>query len=69
MVFPETLTEIKKPIGLGAQIAETLKIPLLEGEFTEAGSNWESRICRTRFGVSHSPAPRGLPGTLESGAG
>ena len=33
MVLPETLTEIKKPIGLGAQIAETLKIAILEGEF------------------------------------
>ncbi len=54
MVLPETLTEIKKPIGLGAQIAETLKIAILEGEF-RGGEQLGEQDLQNRFGVSRSP--------------
>jgi DNA-binding GntR family transcriptional regulator len=54
MALPETLTEIKKPIGLGAQIAETLKIAILEGEF-RGGQQLGEQDLQNRFGVSRSP--------------
>ncbi len=54
MALPDTLTEIKKPVGLGAQIAETLKIAILEGEF-RGGEQLGEHDLQNRFGVSRSP--------------
>lgn len=44
----------KQPVGLGAQIAETLKIAILEGEF-KGGEQLAEQALQSRFGVSRSP--------------
>ena len=46
--------EVKQPIGLGAQIAETLKLAILEGVF-KGGEQLGEQELQTRFGVSRSP--------------
>ena len=43
-----------KPVGLGAQIAEILKIAILEGEF-KGGEQLVEQDLQARFGVSRSP--------------
>jgi len=50
----EKRNEIEKPIGLGAQIAETLKLAILEGEF-KGGEQLGEHELQVRFGVSRSP--------------
>ena len=48
------LSIVAKPVGLGAQIAEILKIAILEGEF-KGGAQLVEQDLQTRFGVSRSP--------------
>jgi DNA-binding GntR family transcriptional regulator len=45
---------LHKPVGLGAQIAETLKAAILEGEF-RGGEQLGEHELQLRFGVSRSP--------------
>lgn len=50
----EIKTDMNKPVGLGAQIAETLKTAILEGEF-RGGEQLGEQELQQRFGVSRSP--------------
>lgn len=45
---------VDKPLGLGAQIAESLKQSILEGHFA-GGEQLAEQELQTRFGVSRSP--------------
>jgi len=45
---------VNKPVGLGVQIAEMLKIAILEGEF-KGGEQLGEHALQVRFGVSRSP--------------
>ena len=53
MVINEN-TSSAKPVGLGAQISESLRIAILEGEF-KGGEQLVEQDLQARFGVSRSP--------------
>ena len=54
MVLREKKSFGNKPVGLGVQIAETLKIAILEGEF-KGGEQLVEQELQARFSVSRSP--------------
>lgn len=54
MVLKEKLNSVQKPLGLGAQVADTLTQAILEGEFT-GGDQLVEQDLQQRFGVSRSP--------------
>ncbi|NNK94604.1 MAG: GntR family transcriptional regulator [Desulfobacterales bacterium] len=54
MVLEKTTTRMDRPVGLGAQVAETLTMAILEGEF-KGGDQLVEQDLQSHFGVSRSP--------------
>ena len=54
MVLEKTTALKHKPVGLGAQVAETLTMAILEGEF-RGGDQLVEQDLQSHFGVSRSP--------------